>query len=929
MFRSASVGRAPRPGRARRRKGFEIRIRWQSFIAALALFAVSVTGGAGIDRGAAAEPTGVLEYAGDLPDPFPGPAVGISVAGVDNELRHMYAGHTSVLTRRLVTYDLRPAIPTVIATRPLPKGYSFFDFASGIAPARKMFYSLAYGPTPVDPALSAVGIEGNPDERLWLVEEKLPGFIPWGLTYSAVDDRIYTVGEMAGTPLMGNWVVGRKPTGIVTTVAAFDPDDGSLIWARPLPECGQVIYSSPVGSLIARSAALPTPTLLIACGTGGALGGGDTSPGQAGALELRIDPTAGMAQAAAFDVRFHPISGSYFDGGTSGFAKYDPGSDRLFLQSLSITTPGAWVFDARLGGWAGFISAPSRWPDGQPARSNYGGVHPTTGHYYMGGGGGNPPAPGAGLVVADGRASPPQAGVFAEKRFAPYMLIGADPGSNRIFIPTGLGKPTVIARDLTKSVDPLERPDYDGQTDDVDEAPGTFVSFTGDTGGFGARVTAVGDTSAATGPVPLASTTPVVGAATRGLIFARVPTASVQPAGAAAAAQAASSDTVTGQAVDQNRVTWPYEPRTCLDGGEGAETPPAESVGGRAEVRCDLAHYESTGSARQAGVNTGPVSIGDARVDTRVKRTAKDGMSTVTTSSTSGIRVEVPGAGSLTIGRVETVARTSAHGRSGTASAEWTRKIADVSVRSASGEELFATAGCSETVKHDGETETASGDGGACDALADAVRRLLQVRVRLLFPRPAVEATPKGAFARVGQTDIDAAREVTVNDQGKVYPNDATTRRSVPGLQIDVYNDSTERSRYVVQLAGAENSSIYTVNKRADDAPCDMGGCIPGGFDEPSPRDSGDPASSSGGSLETATASLDDAAPVSDIAMPPAVGGSGRRPSSSAGRSGLEGLILAQRSLGDGGLMASFLVLVAAAVGAVARRRRLHSVLAA
>ena len=851
----------------------------------------------------------------------------------------MYAIYNAGPNKHLVTYDLNATIPQVLAHRPVPPSpFARPAFAAAAAPARKRVFYLTDGQN-ADLALTAIGVEGDSTLAQWPMAEKFPGFAPLGITYSAADDRIYAVGEMIVETTLGNWVAGRKLTGIVTTVAAFDPDDGSLIWARPVPECGQVIYVVTMGSLVARSAALPTPTLLIACGTGSvATGGGDTLPGQAGALELRISPTAGMTEAAAFDVRFHPISGSYFNGAETGFAVYDPGSDRLFLQSLSLTTPGAWVFDARLGGWAGFITSES-------PSNTYGGLHPGTGHYFMGGPRMNDPR--RFLIVADGRASPPQSGVFADQRLAPEGPIAGDALTDRVFISQGPSHPSLVARILAGSVRSLERPDYDAQTDDVDEAPGTFVSFSGDTGGFGARVTAIGDTSAATGPIPnwgqtteetvpretsrVGVTPPPVPAATRGLLFARVPTANVQPAGAAAAAQAASSDTTTGQAVKENGVAWPYEPRDCLDGGggDGDGAKSAESLGGRVEVRCTLATYESTGSARQSAVGTGPVSIGDSRVDTRVRRTAKGGMTTTTTSSATGIRVDVPGVGSLEIGRVETVAETVAHGRSGTASATWARKVADVTVRGPSGEELFGNAGCVQTLKHDGRKVTPSGDGGACDALAEAVRKLLQVRVRLLFPTPSVVATPRGAFAQVSQTEADAAREVTVNDQGKVYPGDATTRRSVPGLQVDVYNDSTERSRYIVQLAAAENSSIYTVNRSADDAPCDMGGCIPGGFDGPPPLDSGDLSTSSGGSLETATASLDDAAPVSDIAMPPAVGGSSRRPSSSVGRTGLDGLILARRNLGEGGLMASFLVLVAAAVGAVARRRRLHSVLAA
>ena len=921
--------------------------------------AVSVTGGAGIDRGTAAEPTGPLEKLGQLQSPSKDWRSSVQPLAIDPK-RHRLFGEYSypdqggtngagtiigVNPKALAIYDLTSPVPKLVGTRvfQLEKPMTGSPFNTTVASDRNRLYSLVSGHAVEDGAIAAMDFEVDPMVvQVWDLATRLPGFVAAGLTYAPEDDRLYAVGEMAVAHHGLNPILPHlKVTGMVPTVAAFDPGDGSLLWARMVPECGQVLTSYLFGATIGRSSSAISPRLVFGCSTNSS-GQGETRPGQAGVVELHITPTAGPTEAQVFDVSFHPVSGSFFNGAAFGFAVFDPGSDRLFVQSLSRITPGAWVFDGRLGGWAGFITAPSTGFKGQAVNVSYGGIHPGNGHYYMGGSDGG--EGGGTFVVADGRASPPQNGVFGAPPFVPHGFILGDPLSDRLFIPKGLGAEGLVARDLTRSADLLERPDYDAQTDDIGETPGTFVSFSGDTGGFGARVTAIGDTSAASGAIPLwgtltseivpGATRPVgvptngpVSSATRGLLFARVPTANVQPAGAAASAQAMSSDTTTGQAVDETGVTWPYELRTCLDGGEGGETAPAESVGGRAEVHCDLTHYEATGSARQAGAGTGPVSIGDTRVDTRVKRTAKGGMTNTTTSLATGIRVEVPGVGTLEIGKVETVATTTAHGRSGTATAEWTRKVADVTVTVAG--ERYGMAGCTETVRHDGSKRTRSGDGGACDALAEAVRRLLQVRVRLLFPTPSVDATPRGAFARVSQTERDAAREVTVSDQGKVFPNDATTRRSVPGLQIDVYNDSTERSRYIVQLAGVENSSIYTVNRSADDAPCDMGGCIPGGSDEPPSLDSGDPASSSGGSLETAAAPLDDAAPVSGMAMPPAVGGSGRRPSSSDGRSGLEGLILARRSLGDGGLMASFLVLVAAAVGAVARRRRLLSGLAA
>lgn len=895
----------------------------------LALVAVAAAALVAVEPSQAAEPGSPVEELGILPLP-PTAFSNLRIAAVDSERGRLYATfatrvvdtvrgattHTET-TGWLATYELGPAVPTLLKVQRIdgvgdPNGTPLTSF---LEPSRGRLFFLGGGLTSHDGSIVAVDVGDGVVKGNWAMADHLPGFYPAGMTYSKADDRIYAVGEMTvvfegvhATPTFG-----RKPAGVLPTVAAFDPDDGALLWARPVPECGQVLYSFGVGSIVVRDNPTPsTPRLLFVCGTGSS-GFGDTMPGQAGIAELHVTPDATAVDAAGFDLSFHPISGSFFDGGKSGFAAYDYGSHRLFVQSLSQTTPGAWVFDARRRGWVGSI--PSKEP------TNYfGGVDQATGRYYMGGSTGNRTGF---LIVADGRATPPQNGVLAPPKYSPDGFIATDPATGRLFVPRGPVLGPYVLRDLTRSAPPQAPPDYDAQTDDVDEAPGTFVSFTGDGGGFGARVTAVGDTAAIFGTVPIVKLP--VDRTTRGVVLARVAGASVQPAGAAASAQAAGLDTTTDRELEQTQAPVatprPTGPVSCLDGGGGVDSAPVESAGGKAEVRCVLANYESSASARQTAADLGAVSVGDSRFDTKVRRSAKGGMVTTSTAVATGIRVEVPGVGLLRIGRVETTVRTAAHGRSGTAAAEWTRNIGDVVVEDGAGHELFGTAGCSTTITHDGKKETRSGDAGTCDQMADTIRRLLQVRVRLVFPTPEVVATPKGAFARVGQSDSDAAHEVTVNEQGKVFDGDTTTRRSLPGLQVNVYNDSTERSRYVVQLAAVESSAIYTVNSSPDEPPCDTGGCIPGGFDEPPSGDdiSGVDARSSDMSTELAAGLTDGSAPAELTSLP----ATGRRPNRSVQDNGLRGLVVSRRDLGDGALMASFLTLVGAAVALVARRRRL------
>ncbi|HVF75517.1 MAG TPA: hypothetical protein VM938_10750 [Acidimicrobiales bacterium] len=881
-------------------------------------------------RVAEAAPKSPVEILGTLPQPDPEvPDQPFNIAAIDPVSQRMFGMYAKSgphmvgpvttgpeYTTYLVEYDLRPRVPTFVAKRPLLNGTADASpLKSAVDLAGKRLFFTAPGDSILDSALYSVGI--GPDAapvKKWTMTEKLPGYFIGGITYSAEDNRIYAVGEMSTTVLGQQWGYQRKPAGMVSTVAAFSPDDGSLLWAKPVPECNQPLWTMGLGALIARSSPkLGRNELLFTCAAGSTgSSGNDNFPNQPGVVELAISPTATAADAALFDLQFHPVAGTYFDGGANGIASYDYGSDRLFVQSLSSTTPNAWVFDARLGTWVGSITSPDD--------TNYiYGLNQTTGHYYMGGGSEDKKF----LLITDGRATPPQNGVVLGPDFAPSGLIVADPTSDRMFVPMGdLGRTKYrVLRDLTESVRPEAVADYDSLTDDIPEATDTYISFSGDAAGFGTRVSALGDTANVVGFVPRGRD--ALRPESRGVVLGRVPTVTVQPAGAAAAAQQAGLDTTSTEAAKRNAVPWNYPSETCLDGGS---TEPAEPTGSAdsAQVKCALKEYEGTAVARHAGAAGAGLAVGESVVNATVKRTVKDGMRTHSVARSSGIGIDVPGAGRLEIGSVEVTAATVAHGRRGTASAEWTRTLRGVVVKDAKGAVVLDSPGCTTKVRHDGHKLERSGDSLACEQLAEAVRRALQTRVRLFFPDAAVHATPKGAFAGIGQSAADFAKEVTLNDQGKLFGGDTTTRRAVPAVQVDIYNDSAERSRTIVQFAGVENTSVFTVNRNPDEPPCHTGGCIPGGSDGLPAETASGPDGTSGG-LD-ASSDLGTSAAGSGVAQGVRGDGLGGRPS--AGTE-LAGLIVTRRGLGEGLLMAAFIVLLGSAVGGVTRRRRLTSVLTA
>lgn len=819
----------------------------------------------------------------------------------------------------LATYDLGVAVPRLLSERPLPPGAGFGTISASssfLEPTRRRLYMLGGDEHALMTSqLIVLGAEGNQMEPVvWSMAERLPGFFASGMSYSATDDRIYLIGEMSGSGYVtqSTYTFGTKVVGGTATIVALDPDDGALLWTFAIPECRFPLYTPGVGTLIARSGpTLSPPRLLVPCTPGGSPTGNTNVPHQGGVAVVTISGDAGAAEAARFDVRFHPVSGSFWNGAQSGVAGFDRVTNRLYLQSISQMTPGAWVFDAPSSSWIGAITAPA------PNATQFG-INERLGHYYMGGVVGGSPQPQDFLLISNSRSRRPQNGVRMGSEIAPSSDIHVDPPTNRLFYARSAVRPELlVVEDLMPPFPPESPVNFDALTDDIAESPSTFVSFTGDSGGFGARVTAVGDTASIRGT---AGQSVPVGQASRSVTIGRIPSVNLQAAGAAAAAQQAAVDTTTDAELRQSDPApeWQYGITTCLDGGDGVETAPQENGSGVAAVTCDLERYAATGHAHHSGISEAGVSVGRATATSETRRTVAEGLVTRAESASSGIHVELGPSGSLHIGKVTAVAEVRAHGRSGTAAAAWWRGVEDVVAKDATGRVVFQSRGCTSAVSNDGKTQTVRASSEACDAIAEGVRRALQVNVRVHFPIPDVTATPRGAYGSVGQSEADYGRETAVNDQGRLYERDALTRRVAPAVQIDVYHDSQERSRNIFQLAGVEAAAVFTVNRNLDGPACAGGGCIAGG----SETRSGGLGSPSTPATGPGTSIVGTAAGASGEALggPP---GTGRMSKHARQRVLAVGFLFARRGLRDGALMALLLMFLAAAPIAVVRRQGL------
>lgn len=668
------------------------------------------------------------------------------------------------------------------------------------------------------------------------VHATIPGMLASGITYSPEDDRIYLSGELQPGAIIapdlvgnGSLAIPRRPPALI---AAIDAASGQRAWVRVIPECDNPLAHQQVQMLIRRS--LTRPVLYFACVR--------TSvwPGMSLVARLWIDPKGNQVSALSFPLELFPISGSYIRGdGLAGVAEFDPVSERFFLQSLAAKTPGAWVFDGRLSAWVGFITAPDN-------TNSWGGVQPDTGRYYMGG----DTIPSY-IVVSDARQTPVPQGTILRLKGQLYSPINVDPVTRRLFlnVDPGNNKPRewLVYEDQV-APEPADKPvDYDGLTDNIPESARTVTAFSGDVNGFAARVSLVGGTSgilsicdgsdvtAGCDPTDpnyqLADDTPPqvpapFSGATRELFMGVARSVDVRNVGASADGQSVSPDPTTdgeyqkrvreylsqqaGEKPDAEKrplydaMAWPWPQAFCLDSGDQSASESKPGQGGTSTVTCNLekgkAEVTSTFNGFESGADQADLSIESGSFSASVVKNAEIGTITESTATSRGIHIAIPQVGSLVIGKVTATAKTVAHGRTGTASVSWKRTIENVTIKNAMGKVVYT---CT------------SGDTCDTQTIVDAVNRTLQIRLKIRFPTPELLKTPQGAFATVEEPVSDFLIGLTTNED---------SFRSVPAVEIVLYNDTSAKSRVVVQLAAIQASSIYGITRLPADV---LGGGIP------------------------------------------------------------------------------------------------------
>lgn len=751
---------------------------------------------------------------------------------MDVEGRRLFVQH-GVSEKWLAEYDLNKNPPQLI--RDMPVNFIFGSFAPtpatmSIDSARRKVFVLEFlasGPgeteCPKCAVIRSLDLKTLKfDQDYFNLSRQLPNYWAEGMTYSPVDHRIYTVGTLVGHPAYIFNALPVPPPAYPVTMAAWDADDGSLLWHRTLTQCERTAFAEGVGAPLFRStasASLYTPCVRADSQVVGSY------PGQSGIIRLHIDPSAvdssvtGTSAVDSFvtgtstwETDFFPISGTYTSGsGISGLTAFDPVSDRVFFTSQSAGSPGTWVLDGRISAWVGFVPGVKVNTDGLA-------VDPGTGRFFFKAGDGRQ------LVSSDGRLTPVPQG---ERSDLPQVsstgrtLWPFDPQTRRLFARGQDPNSVVIVRDSRKPRGIPPPVNRDAMTDDVAEGADTVSGWTGIASGWGSRATLVGGWGGVREPIGHLNCLGVcaprelmeiegVSPGDRGVIAGSVPMLDLTDTSARAGARAIQPDTLTDDdyRTKQNELlitagfeqaqlddavrpltNWPWSPQTCFDGGGMSAAPEESARLGEARVACDLESGKASAfsEAGRVSLDVAELSINRSTFSSRAFRDPVRGIVTETTATARGVDLVVPQYGRLTIGRVTAVATTSAHGRSGSARATWESLVGDVTLTDASGKTVWRC-------------------GESCDPaqVANAVNGQLGIKVRVRLPKPRMTQTRKGVFSSVAESDTDFYNGLITNNDDS---------RAVPALQILVLNDYGEKSRVDVQLAAIQASSTYWVKR--------------------------------------------------------------------------------------------------------------------
>lgn len=630
------------------------------------------------------------------------------------------------------------------------------------------------------------------------------------------------------------------PGGHSPSLVQLAASSGAIRWSLMLGKCsvalgftnyGQYLVPLPDPVLFSRSdkAAQLTAGCLYSKSLTRGLYSGTTDPSQAAlsagsmmtyTIQLNRDGSLTTDASGAPVVQTHIGRSNVY----SGLA--DPASGRLFYiaapplgeaTSTNASGPTAVSFDVAHHVYMGAITI------GTP--SDLGG------YFTMAAGGGRLYSIDTnGVIAADATATPEGQGVYFPIQLckppatAKLFAAASDERTHQVFVlPSECGKtdPTtslLVYQDGVPSLAAAPEPDPDSYTRQIAEQPGvTQVQYGAHGEAVGARVRVIGGTTgllkgASNGGYdfvfnnPFQSTgvpAPPDDFATREIELARIRAADVSNYQSNAEAVAAAIDATTAQQLksSQAQFSWPFEPASCSDPGNGKD---AKSYGPDtgSSTKCDFSKHSVTVESNSGPVgltltsigrdgNAVPLLLSLARAHTSVSVTLDPavGLISETHSVVDGIEV-----GGVSIGAVDATSRCRAHGHKKTASCTYTRTIAGVTV---AGQPV---------------------GGGACVSAppVNTCTQLLNVLNTLqpgilIFTMPEPDTRPGFFEGSAGGYQAVAQRELYEHLQDEALNYDASPQ--VPALQVFYNDDSTDApSRLDLQLANVESESHYGIS---------------------------------------------------------------------------------------------------------------------
>jgi len=656
---------------------------------------------------------------------------------------------------------------------------------------------------PVSSYLVGLALRGREVKEIFRVTSPVGANRIAGMSFDDAGDDLVVVGTADGAGQ--NLVQGSSVVEVQrVAVSGLLANTLQTRWADPfsLPKgaCPTLIQTAqPAGVLVAGD------RVYVACRPASTAGTGTTGQTLMSSAVVQVSGL-GAKRAASPVTRQFRTPGNFTIGGES---LADPHTRRFVIVESSGYI-GLRVFDADHGRYVGRINA------GQ--QSLYGATLDThTSRVYFASF-----DPTVGVGFGDLAARVPTQGERVPDPYSAYIGKGTqrrlsfDASARRLLVPlrrtddSGHDVESILV--FTDKSEPYRDPapiDHAlGSIDAVDKAGVTDSSVVTVARAYGTDYQLIGGTANLLQNVTGVDTRGIARPGTRHLRQAYVRSASLTGDGAVAATTTAEEDPTTD--ADRHSGTAPspapssatagssFAPMAeCSDYGAGkndATAPHArsacdllgEAVTGDAQFLADDGVLVTTPAIAQTSPVPAPIQTGRSTT-TVVERRMPNRGPVVTTVTSTAENVAI--AGVATFGRIVQVVTLTAHGRTGTAKIDRKVTIANVVVQ---GKDVC---------------------GSQCDpaVVQQQVNAALDGRGGIEFPAPALTVAPRGTYAELTQDPWYHAERVLDFDKA----NDDFV---VPAMSVQLWMDSTSKSRLVVELAGVSASVSYRVYPLGDDS---------------------------------------------------------------------------------------------------------------